>query len=43
MAPALNPDGTLPTPTQLTFGENGDGMNMIAAWGELKVTGHGRP
>ncbi|HEX6022023.1 MAG TPA: hypothetical protein VFZ00_08505 [Solirubrobacter sp.] len=42
MAPRLNPDGTLPTPTPLTFGENGEGMNMIASWGELKVTTHGQ-
>jgi TolB protein len=41
MNAALNPDGTLPTPTQLTFGSttSGDGVNNLAHWGELRVRG----
>jgi hypothetical protein len=34
MAPRLNPGGTLPTATQLTFPP---GMNGGANWGELRV------
>jgi hypothetical protein len=41
MAPARNPDGTLPTPTQVTFGAPGGPANMSANWGELRLRGHG--
>jgi TolB protein len=34
MHPALNPDGTLPTATQLSFPP---GLNLLANWGELRV------
>jgi TolB protein len=34
MHPALNPDGTLPTATQVTFPP---GLNVLANWGELRV------
>ncbi len=34
MKPVLNPDGTLPTATQLTFPP---GLNVLANWGELRV------
>jgi TolB protein len=34
MRPTLNPDGTLPTATQLTFPP---GTNLIANWGELRI------
>jgi TolB protein len=34
MNPAVNPDGTLPTATQLTFPP---GLNLLANWGELRV------
>jgi TolB protein len=34
MNAALNPDGTLPTATQVTFPP---GMNLLAHWGELRV------
>jgi TolB protein len=37
MSPTLNPDGTLPTPTQLTFPP---GINLLANWGELRVKEH---
>jgi TolB protein len=36
MNAALNPDGTLPTATQLTFPP---GINLLASWGELRVRG----
>jgi Tol biopolymer transport system component len=36
MSPMLNADGTLPTPTQLTFPP---GINLLANWGELRVKG----
>jgi TolB protein len=36
MNAALNPDGTLPTPTKLT---SPPGINLIAHWGELRVKG----
>jgi TolB protein len=41
MDAGLNPDGTLPTQTQLTFGTttSGDGVNNLAQWGELRVRG----
>jgi TolB protein len=34
MHPALNPDGTLPLATQVTFPP---GLNLLANWGELRV------
>jgi TolB protein len=34
MHPALNPDGTLPTATQLSFPP---GLNLLANWGQLRV------
>jgi TolB protein len=34
MTPRLNPDGTLPTATQLT---HPPGLNLLANWGELRV------
>jgi Tol biopolymer transport system component len=37
MPPRLNPDGTLPTATQITFFPNGDGMQLLPNWGELRV------
>ena len=36
MQPRPNEDGTLPTATQLTFAP---GANLLANWGELRVTG----
>ena len=36
MNPALNPDGTSPTATQLTFPP---GTNLLAHWGVLRVKG----
>jgi TolB protein len=34
MQPALNPDGTLPTATQVTYPP---GLNVLANWGQLRV------
>jgi hypothetical protein len=34
MNPMLNPDGTLPTATQLTFPP---GLNLLANWGQLRL------
>jgi len=37
MRPALNEDGTLPTATHLTFFDQGNGMNLLPNWGQLRV------
>lgn len=37
MPPALNENGSMPTATQLTFFDQGHGMNFIPNWGQLRV------